>query len=83
MNKLPISFDGVYYRSGDCTFCALCRTPLRYEWIIHENETGTRIPLCEKHYKYWENKRDNALMAVSDTFRHELQRVKTNDKHRI
>lgn len=71
--KLPISFEGLYYRGSDKSVCAFCGERLSREWVIYENQSGARVTLCERDYKKWENKRTAALMQVSDEFRLEFQ----------
>lgn len=38
-------------------------------WVVIDSTTGTRILLCERHYKQWQDARDRALLQVADQFR--------------
>ena len=81
--NIPMSFGGADYRGTNTRFCVFCKKPIydRYSWHIFENKTGDKITLCERHYKIWEDKQEDALLKLSEEFRAALNSLDDGNRY--
>jgi len=82
---IGISFGGIEYRGADPVFCNFCKKPISskintYAWIIHENDSGRKVYLCDKHYHQWESRRNELMKTLSNQFKQELELIDKTDK---